>query len=60
MVAPPLAQEGDAENLRAALTDALANLSLRDAVAQITAETGRPRREVYRLALEITGDEPDN
>lgn len=60
VVAPPLAQEGDAENLRAALTDALANLSLRDAVAQITAETGRPRREVYRLALEITGDEPDN
>lgn len=60
VVAPPLAQEVDAEALRAALTDALGEFSLRDAVAQVTADTGRPRREIYRLALEITGDEPDS
>jgi 16S rRNA (cytidine1402-2'-O)-methyltransferase len=60
LVAPPLAQEVDAKTLRTALTDALGDLSLRDAVAQVTAETGRPRREVYRLALEITDDEPDS
>ena len=60
VVAPPLAQEVDAETLRAALTEALGALSLRDAVAQVTADTGRPRREIYRLALEITGDEPDS
>ncbi len=59
VVAPPLAQEVDPESLRAALTDALGDLSLRDAVAQVTSETGRPRREIYRLALEITGDEPE-
>jgi 16S rRNA (cytidine1402-2'-O)-methyltransferase len=58
VVAPPLAREIDADALRAALTEALAELSLRDAVAQVTADTGRPRRDVYRLALEITGDEP--
>ncbi|MBT4905524.1 MAG: 16S rRNA (cytidine(1402)-2'-O)-methyltransferase [Rhodospirillaceae bacterium] len=60
VVAPPLAQEVDTETLRTALADALGDLSLRDAVAQVTADTGRPRREVYRLALEITGDEPDS
>ena len=58
VVAPPLAREIDADALRAALTEALAELSLRDAVAQVSADTGRPRRDVYRLALEITGDEP--
>lgn len=60
IVAPPLAQEVDADALRAALIEALDDLSLRDAVAQVTAETGRPRREIYRLALEIAGDEPDS
>ena len=59
VVAPPLAQEVDADALRAAVTEALGEFSLRDAVAQVAAETGRPRREIYRLALEITGDEPD-
>jgi len=58
VVAPPLAREIDDAALRAALIEALADLSLRDAVAQVTAVTGRPRRDVYRLALEITGDEP--
>ena len=58
VVAPPLAREIDADALRAALTEALAKLSLRDAVAQVSADTGRPRRDVYRLALEITDDEP--
>lgn len=58
-VAPPLAPEIDDDALRAALVDALNGQSLRDAVTQVSTQTGRPRREVYRLALEISGDAPD-
>lgn len=53
---PPAAEVGD-DAVQAALTDALKDLSLRDAVAQITAATGRARRDVYRLALEISGED---
>lgn len=59
VIGPPEAPQIDADALRAALVDALDALSLRDAVARVAAETGRPRREVYRLALEIAGDAPD-
>ncbi|MEP4378038.1 MAG: 16S rRNA (cytidine(1402)-2'-O)-methyltransferase [Alphaproteobacteria bacterium] len=59
IVAPPVAQKIDTETLRAALTDALGEVSLRDAVARVAADTGHPRREIYRLALEITGDGAD-
>ncbi len=59
VVAPPEVHETDDAGLRDALASALADQSLRDAVAQVSAETGRPRREVYRLALEISGDAPE-
>lgn len=42
------------ERLRAALT----KVSLKEAVAQVAAETGQPRRKVYARALELTRDDP--
>jgi 16S rRNA (cytidine1402-2'-O)-methyltransferase len=57
VVGPP-ADEAPADDgaVTAALEAALAGESLRDAVDRVTAETGRPRREVYRLALAIAGE----
>lgn len=42
------------ERLRAAL----AKVSLKEAVAQVAAELGQPRRKVYARALELTRDDP--
>lgn len=42
------------ERLRAALV----KVSLKEAVAQVAAETGQPRRKVYARALELTRDDP--
>jgi len=42
------------ERLRAALV----RVSLKEAVAQVAAETGQPRRKVYARALELTRDDP--
>ena len=42
------------ERLRAAM----ARVSLKEAVAQVAAETGQPRRKVYARALELTRDDP--
>lgn len=42
------------ERLRAALT----RVSLKEAVAQVAAETGQPRRKIYARALELTRDDP--
>jgi len=56
IIGPPGATElvsaGDAvtEKLQAAL----ASVSLKEAVAQVAAETGQPRRKVYARALELT------
>lgn len=60
VIGPPgaidLASTGDAigERLRAAL----AQVSLKEAVAQVAAETGQPRRKVYARALELTREAP--
>ncbi|KPH79641.1 16S rRNA (cytidine(1402)-2'-O)-methyltransferase [Bosea vaviloviae] len=60
IIGPPGAEEltpaGDVieERLRAAL----AQVSLKEAVAQVAAETGQPRRKVYARALELTREEP--
>jgi 16S rRNA (cytidine1402-2'-O)-methyltransferase len=42
------------ERLRAAM----AKVSLKEAVAQVAAETGQPRRKVYARALELTRGDP--
>jgi 16S rRNA (cytidine1402-2'-O)-methyltransferase len=57
VVAPPAGEvSADANALDAALRAALARVSLRQAVAEIAAETGLPRREVYARALALTGE----
>lgn len=54
--APPAAAPGaDAamQALRAALRDAMARVPLSQAVAQVAARTGVPRRQVYKVALAL-------
>ena len=40
------------------LRDALARRRVKEAVAEIAAATGHPRREVYQRALALTKDRP--
>jgi 16S rRNA (cytidine1402-2'-O)-methyltransferase len=58
VVAPPDAQAAAAEpaDLDALLRAALARLSVKQAVGEIAAITGRPRREVYQRALALAGE----
>jgi 16S rRNA (cytidine1402-2'-O)-methyltransferase len=55
VVAPPepLAEPVDIDTL---LRDALGRLSVKEAVAEIAAVTGQPRREVYKRALALAKD----
>jgi 16S rRNA (cytidine1402-2'-O)-methyltransferase len=56
VIGHPLQGEDAGENaVEEALLNALRTLSLRDAVDQVAAETGTPRRVVYRQALALTG-----
>ena len=43
----------DAESIRAALRDALGHGSVRDAAARVAAALNLPRRDVYRMALQL-------
>jgi 16S rRNA (cytidine1402-2'-O)-methyltransferase len=52
IVAPPEPQ-GEAIDLDALLRQALERVSVKEAVAEIAAVTGRPRREVYQRALAL-------
>jgi 16S rRNA (cytidine1402-2'-O)-methyltransferase len=54
---PPVAQDVEAtsETIDTALRQALATMSLRDAVTAVAAALGQPRREVYARALAIAG-----
>lgn len=55
VVGPPREEEAlPGSDLDAALTAALARVSVKDAVAEVAASTGVPRREVYARALELT------
>ena len=55
VVAPPdpQATAGDAADLDALLRQALERVSVKDAVGEVAAVTGRPRREVYQRALAL-------
>jgi 16S rRNA (cytidine1402-2'-O)-methyltransferase len=54
VIAPPEPEEGaGASDLDALLRDALDRLSVKEAVSEIAAVTGRPRREVYQRALAL-------
>jgi 16S rRNA (cytidine1402-2'-O)-methyltransferase len=56
VIAPPGAPASDAGDLDALLRRALGRVSVKEAVAEIAAVTGRPRREVYQRALALTQD----
>jgi 16S rRNA (cytidine1402-2'-O)-methyltransferase len=55
VIAPPQPRE-ETDDLDALLRAALARLSVREAVAEIAAVTGRPRRAVYQRALALAGE----
>lgn len=52
--APPEEAAPEAQDLDAALTAALVRVSVKDAVAEVSAATGAPRREVYARALALS------
>lgn len=58
LIGPPAAGTADHDTadgaIDAGLRAALAKLTLKEAVAQVTAATGQPRRRVYARALELT------
>ncbi len=55
VIGPPAETEVKADQLDDALTKALANLSLKEAVASVTYTTGLKRKQVYARALELSG-----
>jgi 16S rRNA (cytidine1402-2'-O)-methyltransferase len=59
VIAPPDAEANavDAPALDALLRQALGRLSVKEAVAEIAAVTGRPRREVYQRALALAQED---
>jgi 16S rRNA (cytidine1402-2'-O)-methyltransferase len=56
VIAPPPQTGSEAANLDALLQPALERLSLKEAVAEIAAVTGMPRRQVYQRALALAKD----
>lgn len=54
VIAPPIEAAMAAQDVEAMLREALRANSVKDAVAQVTEASGRPRREVYALALELS------
>jgi 16S rRNA (cytidine1402-2'-O)-methyltransferase len=56
VIAPPSAPAPDAADLDTLLRLALGRVSVKEAVGEIAAVTGRPRREVYQRALALSQD----
>jgi 16S rRNA (cytidine1402-2'-O)-methyltransferase len=59
VVAPPEETETQSADVDDMLRQALARVSLKDAVGEVALASGRSRREVYRRALELTKDGGD-
>jgi 16S rRNA (cytidine1402-2'-O)-methyltransferase len=59
VIAPPAeeADAADADTVDALLRRALRHASVKDAVSDVAAATGRPRREIYQRALALSEDE---
>ena len=53
LVGPPVREAASDAEVDRALADALDKMSVKDAAASVAATTGRPRREVYRRALDL-------
>ena len=54
VIAPPVEQPPQSEDIDALLRRALARVSVKDAVGEVADATGMPRREVYQRALDLT------
>ncbi len=60
VVGPPSEEAVADDGVEALLAGLMARMSLKEAVAQVTAQTGLPRKQVYALALGMTReDSPD-
>jgi 16S rRNA (cytidine1402-2'-O)-methyltransferase len=59
VVAPPTNECSSAEDVDTLLRNALARVSVKDAVGEVALATGRPRREVYQRALELSKEAAD-
>ena len=59
VVAPPVEEKVTTADVDALLRQALARVSVKEAVGEVALATGRPRREVYARALELAKDDHD-
>ena len=59
VVAPPPERAAADDDIDALLRQALARASVKDAVGEVALMTGRPRRDVYQRALELTKEDGD-
>jgi 16S rRNA (cytidine1402-2'-O)-methyltransferase len=63
VIAPPAENDGDDDaDVDELLRQALARVSVKDAVGEVALATGRPRREIYQRALVLAkdgGDDPE-
>lgn len=59
VVAPPVENADQAADVDELLRQALVRVSVKDAVGEVALATGRPRREVYRRALELAKEADD-
>jgi 16S rRNA (cytidine1402-2'-O)-methyltransferase len=59
VVGPPAAGEQNIVDLDGLLRQALARVSVKDAVGEVAAATGLPRREIYQRALALAKDAAD-
>lgn len=55
VVAPPVNRADDENTVARMLADALEDMSVREAADAVAVATGRPRREIYRMALDLAG-----
>jgi 16S rRNA (cytidine1402-2'-O)-methyltransferase len=60
VVAPPQEENERAGDVDELLRQALARVSVKDAVGEVALATGRPRREVYQRALELAKEDGDD
>lgn len=58
VIAPPIEAAMAAQDVETVLREALQTQSVKDAVAQVAEASGRPRREIYALALELSRKPP--
>lgn len=59
VVGPPLQRDASDEDVRAALLEALETMRVRDAAAAVSKDFGRPRREVYAMAIGLSRKSKD-